>query len=116
MVCDIFINMYISVFIIDYLLFISSKQSRAALDWDSAGGGGGGGDTQIHHPGGNNNKGQLQIVYVSQQQLKDFNLPYQLGYSNLPHHINNSKNSEMTASFETPKDADTGMRLSLLYK
>ena len=40
----------------------------------------------------------LRIAYISQQQLKTFNLPYQLGFSNLPQHKN---------TFETPADADT---------
>lgn len=40
----------------------------------------------------------LRLAYFSQQQLKSFNLPYQLGFSNLPQHAN---------TFETPGDADT---------
>lgn len=41
----------------------------------------------------------LRIAYISQQQLKSFNLPYQVGFSNL---------KENPAVFETPMDADTG--------
>lgn len=40
----------------------------------------------------------LRIAYLSQQQLRSFNLPYQLGYSNIPEH---------PGAFETPMDADT---------
>lgn len=40
----------------------------------------------------------LRIAYLSQQQLRSFNLPYQLGFSNIP---------ENPGSFETPNDADT---------
>lgn len=40
----------------------------------------------------------LRIAYLSQQQLRSFNLPYQLGYSNIPEH---------PGAFETPTDADT---------
>ncbi len=42
---------------------------------------------------------RLRIAYISQQQLKSFNLPYQLGWSNLP---------EFQGRFESPIDADTG--------
>lgn len=45
-------------------------------------------------------KHDLRVAYLSQQQLRSFNLPYQLGYSGIPQH---------TGSFETPLDADTGM-------
>ena len=51
----------------------------------------------------------LHIAYLSQQQLRSFNLPYQLGFSNLP---------EAPGNFETPSDADTasisGMYLSAM--
>eukprot|EP00428_Durinskia_dybowskii_P073064 CAMPEP_0170412594 /NCGR_PEP_ID=MMETSP0117_2-20130122/31058_1 /TAXON_ID=400756 /ORGANISM="Durinskia baltica, Strain CSIRO CS-38" /LENGTH=574 /DNA_ID=CAMNT_0010670307 /DNA_START=151 /DNA_END=1875 /DNA_ORIENTATION=- len=40
----------------------------------------------------------LHIAYLSQQQLRSFNLPYQLGFSDLPNTPN---------SFESPSDADT---------
>ena len=40
----------------------------------------------------------LRIAYLSQQQLRSFNLPYQLGFSNIPEH---------PGAFETPMDADT---------
>lgn len=40
----------------------------------------------------------LKIAFLSQQQLKSFNLPYQLGFSNLP---------EAPNCFESPADADT---------
>lgn len=40
----------------------------------------------------------LKIAFLSQQQLKSFNLPYQLGFSNLP---------EAPDCFESPADADT---------
>jgi len=40
----------------------------------------------------------LRIAFLSQQQFRDFNLPYQLGYTN----VENSK-----TTFETPDDADT---------
>eukprot|EP01038_Epipyxis_sp_PR26KG_P007531 gene7531-10260_t len=43
-------------------------------------------------------KNDFRIAYLSQQQLKSFNLPYQLGFSNIP---------EFTGAFETPSDADT---------
>ena len=45
----------------------------------------------------------LRIAYLSQQQLRSFNLPYQLGYSGIPEH---------GGSFETPSDANTGKRLT----
>ncbi len=38
----------------------------------------------------------LRIFFMSQQQLRSFNLPFQLGQSNIP---------QGTASFETPRDA-----------
>jgi len=38
------------------------------------------------------------IAYLSQQQLRSFNLPYQLGYTDIPNTPN---------SFEAPTDADT---------
>ena len=41
----------------------------------------------------------LRIAYLSQQQLRSFNLPYQLGFSNIPEH---------KGAFESPLDADTG--------
>ena len=47
-------------------------------------------------------KHDLRVAYLSQQQLRSFNLPYQLGFSDIPQH---------TGSFETPLDADTGMTL-----
>jgi len=40
----------------------------------------------------------LKIAYLSQQQLRSFNLPYQLGFSDLP---------DTPRSFESPSDADT---------
>ena len=41
----------------------------------------------------------LRIAYLSQQQLRSFNLPYQLGYSGgIPNY---------SGSFETPADANT---------
>lgn len=40
----------------------------------------------------------LRIAFLSQQQLKSFNLPYQLGYSSIEEHTDN---------FETPTDAAT---------
>lgn len=40
----------------------------------------------------------LKIAFLSQQQLKSFNLPYQLGFSDLP---------EFKGTFESPNDADT---------
>lgn len=40
----------------------------------------------------------LQIAFLSQQQLKSFNLPYQLGFSGIPEHQGN---------FEHPNDATT---------
>ena len=43
-------------------------------------------------------KNDLRIAYLSQQQLRSFNLPYQLGFSNIPGTPN---------SFESPHDADT---------
>ena len=43
-------------------------------------------------------KHDLRIAYLSQQQLRSFNLPYQLGFSDVPQH---------TGKFETPFDADT---------
>jgi hypothetical protein len=42
--------------------------------------------------------GGLHIAYLSQQQLRSFNLPYQLGFSDRPDTPN---------SFESPSDADT---------
>ncbi len=42
---------------------------------------------------------EMQIVFLSQQQLKGFNLPYQLGCATEPGH---------PSGFETPADADTG--------
>lgn len=43
-------------------------------------------------------KSDLRIRYLSQQQLRSFNLPYQLGFSNIP---------DTPSSFETPTDSDT---------
>jgi hypothetical protein len=43
-------------------------------------------------------KTDLKIAYISQQQLRSFNLPYQLGFCSIP-------NAPQT--FETPTDADT---------
>lgn len=43
-------------------------------------------------------KNDLRITYLAQQQLRSFNLPYQLGYYSGPEH---------SGRFETPKDADT---------
>ena len=40
----------------------------------------------------------LEIAYIAQQQLKSFNLPYQLGYSPI---------EEYMSRFESPSDADT---------
>jgi protein phosphatase PTC7 len=45
-------------------------------------------------------KTDLKIAYISQQQLRSFNLPYQLGYSKFAE-------AETTQAFETPTDADT---------
>jgi len=42
---------------------------------------------------------ELQIVFLSQQQLQGFNLPYQLGFSN---------KDGQPKSFNSPSDADTG--------
>lgn len=44
-------------------------------------------------------KTDLRIAYLSQQQLRSFNLPYQLGFSNVPEVSN--------THFESPSDADT---------
>ncbi len=80
------------------------KKSRAAADWDRT--------SNI------NNIAPLQIAHISNQQLKSFNLPYQLGYSHLKKHKNASytnDNSEIPASFETPADADTGMNRLLIH-
>lgn len=41
----------------------------------------------------------LRIAYIAQQQLRSFNLPYQLGHA--------SKLPNYQGSFETPADADT---------
>lgn len=43
-------------------------------------------------------KNDLRIAFLSQQQLKAFNYPYQLGYSELPVHA---------GTFESPTDATT---------
>ena len=43
-------------------------------------------------------KNDLRIAFLSQQQLKGFNLPYQLGYSGIKEH---------DGKFETPSDADS---------
>ena len=40
----------------------------------------------------------LKIAFISQQQLRSFNLPYQLGYSGIPEH---------QGTFERPSDATT---------
>jgi protein phosphatase PTC7 len=44
-------------------------------------------------------KSDWRIAYLSQQQLRSFNLPYQLGFSNVPEVSN--------TNFESPSDADT---------
>jgi protein phosphatase PTC7 len=46
-------------------------------------------------------KTDLKIAYISQQQLRSFNLPYQLGFSKF------TDEAELTSAFETPTDADT---------
>lgn len=46
----------------------------------------------------NSGTSDLHIAYLSQQQLRSFNLPYQLGYTDIPDTPN---------SFESPTDADT---------
>jgi protein phosphatase PTC7 len=52
-------------------------------------------------------KNDLRIAYLAQQQLRSFNLPYQLGYfAGLA-----AAGSEHKGRFETPKDADTGFDL-----
>ncbi len=43
-------------------------------------------------------KSDLKIAFISQQQLRSFNLPYQLGFSGIPEHQGN---------FEKPSDANT---------
>jgi protein phosphatase PTC7 len=43
-------------------------------------------------------KRAMQIAFLSQQQLRSFNLPYQLGYSGIPEH---------NGTFEKPSDATT---------
>lgn len=43
-------------------------------------------------------KSDLRLAYLSQQQIKSFNHPYQLGFSDIPEH---------KGQFETPADADT---------
>lgn len=43
-------------------------------------------------------KSDLRLAYLSQQQIKSFNHPYQLGFSDIPDH---------PGQFETPSDADT---------
>jgi hypothetical protein len=48
-------------------------------------------------------KHDLRVAYLSQQQLRSFNLPYQLGFSGIPQHL---------GSFETPLDADTGTSIN----
>ena len=50
-------------------------------------------------------KHDLRVAYLSQQQLRSFNLPYQLGYSGIPQH---------TGTFESPLDADTGKSVIIL--
>ena len=47
----------------------------------------------------------LLVSYLSQQQLKSFNFPYQLGYSGIPEH---------PGIFESPSDASTGEPISSL--
>lgn len=57
----------------------------------------------------------LRIAYLSQQQLRSFNLPYQLGNSsnNITTNSsssassNNTINTQMPSNFESPADADT---------
>ena len=44
---------------------------------------------------------KFSLAYLSQQQLRSFNLPYQLGYSG---------SVEYGGSFENPIDADTGIQ------
>jgi protein phosphatase PTC7 len=44
------------------------------------------------------NSSSWKVAYLSQQQLRAFNLPYQLGFTNVPDTPN---------SFESPSDADT---------
>lgn len=46
---------------------------------------------------------KFSLAYLSQQQLRSFNLPYQLGYSG---------SVEYGGSFENPIDADTGTCLN----
>ena len=43
-------------------------------------------------------KSRVKVAYLSQQQLKGFNLPFQLGFTNIP---------DTPAGFESPSDADT---------
>jgi len=43
-------------------------------------------------------KSDLKIAFISQQQLRSFNLPYQLGFSGIPEH---------QGTFERPSDATT---------
>jgi protein phosphatase PTC7 len=48
----------------------------------------------------NERKTDWKVAYISQQQLRSFNFPYQLGFSKVP-------SSEGGTVFETPNDADT---------
>lgn len=54
--------------------------------------------TQKQDEGQGGGANDLHIAYLSQQQLRSFNLPYQLGFSDLP---------DTPQSFESPTDADT---------
>jgi protein phosphatase PTC7 len=50
----------------------------------------------------------LRIAYLSQQQLRSFNLPYQLGYTDIPGWGSDGKEKPKEGGkFETPSDADT---------
>lgn len=53
---------------------------------------------QSNNPSGST-ASDLHIAFLSQQQLKGFNLPYQLGFTNIEGTPN---------AFESPTDADTG--------
>lgn len=47
----------------------------------------------------------LRIAYLSQQQLKSFNRPYQLGYSTFPEHQSTAGGASI---FQEPTEADSG--------
>jgi len=51
----------------------------------------------------------LKIAYLSQQQLRSFNLPYQLGYTDIPGWGDDGLGAKPKegGKFETPADADT---------